>query len=561
VNDLDCDGFTGNGDTTGETDDCEISGTTQDPGSHLDEIWEFNVLEAGDYRFALCTSATSWDSYIFLMDGCCSGTILNDFSGDDDGCGTSAGLSRTDCIPLTPGVYYFMVEGWAATDFGPYTLTVECCNPCLFTCTDQEAEGVCYDGYDDVFNAGCNMWPVTPVASQNFNNQGPWPQTICGTSGTHLDGLGDPVRDTDWYEFTLLDTALVTYSGISNFDMTILIVQDTSVAQACSSLVIDSEVADPCSTAGLQICLRPGRYFAWVSVSSGLDAPCGSVYELTLNIEYDGCVLLPPAPEDCPTEYTMMGQLITGSSASTSEVTSYVSFDNFTGMPEPICDVHWWGIEQICCWEPCHEIFMDFVISFHADSSGWPQGVPICTYNRTIQGAPTTRLFNGDPIFYYETILNIDPELCCAMTDGWISIRGAGDPNCLFLWHQSVDGDGIAAQANAATGVFQPQLTADMAFCLTASPPPCDPAENLTVYLTAGLGNPILRWFAPITEDWNIYRSTVPNNTGDIDDASYVFVDTVTGSGDLEWTDPAAFSGGDSYVNYIVVPSCYELAR
>ena len=82
-------------------------------------------------------------------------------------------------------------------------------------------------------------------------------------------------------------------------------------------------------------------------------------------------------------------------------------------------------------------------------------------------------------------------------------------------------------------------------------------AEELTVYLTADLGNAILRWFAPVTNDWKVYRSNYPNNTGDIDDPSYVHVATVTGLGALEWIDPAPFAGGDSYVNYLVVPDCY----
>jgi hypothetical protein len=558
VNDLNCDGFTGTGNTTGATDDCEFAYVTQDstPPTHLDEIWQFNVLVAGDYRFSLCTTGISWDSFVFLTDACCGGTILNDIATSDDGCGVGGGLSRTTCIPLTVGTYYFMVEGWQSTDFGAYTLTVECCTPCVYTCTDTELEPVCYDGYDDTFNAGCNMWPVPPVASQNFNNAGPWPQTVCGSSGTHLDGGGNPVRDTDWYEFNLADTALVTYSGISSFPMTILIVQDTSAALACSSLVLDSDVADPCSTASLNLCLRPGRYFAWVSVSSGLDAPCGSKYEITLDLEYDGCVLLPPAPEICPEEYTQYGQLFTGTSAGTSEVSQgYQRFDNFSGVLEPICDVHWWGIEQVYegGWGPCHEIFMDFNISFHADSSGYPQGVPVCSYVRTVSGAPTTRVFNGDPIYYYETVLNIDPELCCELENGWISIQGASSPDCWFLWHTSADGN--LSSALASDGVWQANDTEDLAFCLTQAPPPCDPATDLTVYLTTGGGNAILRWIAPQAQDWKVYKSTDPNNDGDITDASYVYLTTVTGSGAMEWTDPAGY---DPYVNYIVVPTCYE---
>ncbi|MBU1637701.1 hypothetical protein KKC97_08570 [bacterium] len=556
---VDCEGYTGGGNTEFAGDDCEFAGTTQDGTTHVDEIWEIEILEAAEYRFSLCNTTPSWDTYMFLTTECCGGTYLDSYENADDGCGVSAGPSRTACVALDPGIVYLMVEGWQTSDSGAYTLEIECCEPCIFSCTDTEGEGDCYDGYDDVYNAGCNMWPITPVASQNFNNQGPWPQSVCGSSGTHLDSEDNPVRDTDWYEFTLLDTALVTYSGISEFNMTILIVQDTSASQACSSLVIDSDVADPCSLASLQVCLRPGRYFAWVSVSSGLDAPCGSQYEVTLDIEYDGCVLLPPAPEVCPEEYTQFAQLFNGSSAGTSELSlGYKRYENYEGCVEPICDVHWWGIEQFVTsdWEPCHEIFMDFIITFHADSSGYPEGVPVCTYNRTVSGAPTTRLFNGDPVYYYETILNIGEEECCVLENGWVSIQGASDPDCWFLWHTSIDGDFRSTFADA--NGWDDDYPNDLAVCLTAAPPPCDPAEELTVYLTAGLGNPILRWFAPIAEDWNVYRSTEPNNNGDITDPSYVYQATVTGSGDLEWTDPAPFAGGDAYVNYIVVPSCYE---
>lgn len=558
---VDCEGYTGTGNTTGAGDDCGFANDVQDSLDypHEDEIWEIEILEAGDYRFSLCNTDPEWDTFIFLTTGCCSGTYLNDYETSDDGCGVGGGPSMTACIPLEPGIVYLMVEGWNWGDSGPYTLDIECCAPCIVECTDTELEGDCYDGYDDVFNAGCNMWPVTPVASQNFNNQGPWPQTVCGTSGTHLDSQDNPVRDTDWYEFTLLDTALVTYSGVGEFPLTILIVQDTSAAQACSSSVITSDVADPCSTASIEVCLRPGRYFAWVSVSSGLDADCGSRYQITLNVEYDACILLPPAPEVCPEEYTQFGQLFNGSSAGTCEASlGYQRFENYTGCIEPICDVHWWGIEQVYDggWAPCHEVFMDFNISFHADSSGYPYGTPVCSYVRTVAGAPTTRLFNGDPVYYYETLLNIDPDLCCELEDGWIMIQGAGATDCWFLWHTSIDGD--YRSTLAVNGAWQTDYPNDLAVCLTAAPPPCDPAENLTVYLTAGLGNPILRWYAPIAEDWSVYRSTVPNNSGDITDPSYVYQTTITGSGDLEWTDPAPFAGGDAYVNYIVVPSCYE---
>ena len=139
---VDCTGYTGAGNTTDAGDDCEFAGTTQDGVTHVDEIWEIEILETADYRFSLCNTDPAWDTYMFLTSECCGGTYLNNYETTDDGCGIGGGPSRTACITLDPGNR--LSDGLKVgrkTDFGAYALDIECCDPCLFSCTDSEGEG------------------------------------------------------------------------------------------------------------------------------------------------------------------------------------------------------------------------------------------------------------------------------------------------------------------------------------------------------------------------------------------------------------------------------------
>ncbi|MBU1936693.1 hypothetical protein KKG05_04785, partial [bacterium] len=71
---VDCQGFTGLGNTSGAGNDCDTRASE-------DEIWEIEILEDGEYTFSLCNTNPMWDSYIYLDEEICG---LSHLAYDDD---------------------------------------------------------------------------------------------------------------------------------------------------------------------------------------------------------------------------------------------------------------------------------------------------------------------------------------------------------------------------------------------------------------------------------------------------------------------------------------------
>jgi hypothetical protein len=109
--------------------------------SGQDHIYEIDVTIADEYTFSLCTGPVNVNTQIYLKTGCCSGTTIVT---NDDGCGTTGGPARIDCVPLTEGTYWLIIEPRAAGGEGPYVLEV---SRCLNTCEQaQLADGVVDNG-------------------------------------------------------------------------------------------------------------------------------------------------------------------------------------------------------------------------------------------------------------------------------------------------------------------------------------------------------------------------------------------------------------------------------
>ncbi|MFH1010491.1 MAG: proprotein convertase P-domain-containing protein [bacterium] len=100
------------GTTCGALDDCNAR-------EGEDQMIAFQIPTTGQWNFTLCGSPW-WDSYIYLMNACCS-TIL---AADDDGCTGYAGHSAIWCRYLTAGTYFLDIEPFAPGYCGPFTLTV-----------------------------------------------------------------------------------------------------------------------------------------------------------------------------------------------------------------------------------------------------------------------------------------------------------------------------------------------------------------------------------------------------------------------------------------------------
>ncbi|MGB2986771.1 MAG: hypothetical protein WBE26_12930, partial [Phycisphaerae bacterium] len=154
-----------------------------------------------------------------------------------------------------------------------------------------------------------------------------------------------------------------------------------------------------------------------------------------------------------------------GWSAGVSEQSlGWLRYESFSGVVEPICDIHWWGIDLAWDgdWVECTENPMPFEIRFYQDAGGLP-GAEVCSYTATVTG-DFVMVTGGRDLWEYD----VEFDDCCDLTDGWVSIQGGGDPDCYFLWMSSDVGDasncfddGIAIQCGP------PDHGYDLSLCLT----------------------------------------------------------------------------------------------
>ncbi|MCP4582027.1 MAG: hypothetical protein GY839_10440 [candidate division Zixibacteria bacterium] len=191
-----------------------------------------------------------------------------------------------------PATYYLPVYTGVPMDF---CFDVTATDPCEIVdpagCI-AEGEGECYDGYNDHYNSGCNYEaapdPTPTVAIADGD-------TICGSSGTHLDSLGESVRDTDWYRFDLgADLREFRFGAVGEFPMQLLIIKANSEDCADYSIVQsgDSEVCDTLTISYT----GTGVYWLWAGPAAGESVNCSfGNYVCWVNItpplEYDAYVV------------------------------------------------------------------------------------------------------------------------------------------------------------------------------------------------------------------------------------------------------------------------------
>ncbi|MCX5768695.1 MAG: choice-of-anchor D domain-containing protein, partial [Candidatus Hydrogenedentes bacterium] len=153
-----------------------------------------------------------------------------------------------------------------------------------------------------------------------------------------------------------------------------------------------------------------------------------------------------------------------------------IPVDNFSGVTDPICDVHWWGFEMDASAFPCNRTPQNvFVITFYQDSGGMP-GTVACTRTVTATKTDTGLSYSADfgygaglqsyPLYRYDAVLSP----CCSLAAGWVSIAGKLGASlatgCAFVIVSSGGGDNVIFMDNGVT--FLPDV-GDMAFCLTAT--------------------------------------------------------------------------------------------
>ncbi len=156
--------------------------------------------------------------------------------------------------------------------------------PCLVECPPGSiAEGeVCpEDGYIDDFNGGCNS---TPPVFSTINNG----DVICGTASTFVFEGADH-RDTDWYEITVEEPTIITWSVVADFPVNIFIIDGSLGCNSYSVIAVGN--AAPCETATATAPVTQGTYWLWVGPSIFSGMPCGTTNNYVAWVEF---ILDPP---------------------------------------------------------------------------------------------------------------------------------------------------------------------------------------------------------------------------------------------------------------------------
>lgn len=143
--------------------------------------------------------------------------------------------------------------------------------------------------------------------------------------------------------------------------------------------------------------------------------------------------------------------------------------DNYYDISGPICGVRWWGVtvDFEDALFGCSDT--EFLITFHEDADG-PAPTPTCSYVVDATAKPTGAIWGDEVLPNSLELVEYSAALptCCALTNGWISIQGLGDPNCVFFWHTAA-GDGFSFYDwEESTEIFP----FDFGFCLTGTPTP-----------------------------------------------------------------------------------------
>ena len=175
-----------------------------------------------------------------------------------------------------PGYYYFPAYAVDA-DGNPvdYSVTFDVTDhtQCFIDCEENEGEGDCYEDYEDLYNGGCNSdgYPFQTLECG---------ETICGTSGVYLYN-GSAQLDMDWYQFTLDEPSIVTWTVQADFYASLWLLSGD-----CDNLTTEEhEYADECEQVTLTQVFEAGTYLAVVAPAISWDYECGVKYEATLTCE------------------------------------------------------------------------------------------------------------------------------------------------------------------------------------------------------------------------------------------------------------------------------------
>ena len=269
--------FLATGSTCGKTDDYEDTCLGYYDGGE-DLFYELTITEDVDIRIGL----DPVDTYTgFLLDDSCPpdpATCLAVSS-------ASSGPHATDCLSLTAGTYYIMVDTWPSPEcITSFDLTIEACEPCVVDCPPEGiAEDEVCGAAPDVVNGGCNSDPPVFTAI----NPG---ETVCAE--TWAEG---GTRDTDWFEAVLAESAVCTFSGTSTVaDMVMGYVPTVPVGTPdCSTISVIDPIDQgefPCDELSVSVEMGAGTHWFFAGAGNYYDNACANgPWDYTVALDCTPC--------------------------------------------------------------------------------------------------------------------------------------------------------------------------------------------------------------------------------------------------------------------------------
>lgn len=251
---------------------CPYTGSTSP-----DVVYKYMATFDGCISISLCNSY--YDTKVYVYED--AWTPGNPVACNDDNfdC-VNPPVSYTSWIPECPVYtghdYYIVVDGYGGA-CGDYVIEIDqvtCTPPCNIDCVgNDEGEPDCYDGYVDMYNAGCGSdpesWQLLPTS--------PVPYTICGTSGNYDDNYN---RDTDWFLMYPCGGVPITLTVEAEF---LVLFGFVDMRSGCAGAALYSYAyAGECEIVQLTEYLPMGQFAVWISTSGWLNVPCGKEYSLTV---------------------------------------------------------------------------------------------------------------------------------------------------------------------------------------------------------------------------------------------------------------------------------------
>jgi hypothetical protein len=263
--------FTATGNTCGFANDydyhCPYTNSTAP-----DVVYEFVPTADMDITVDLC--ASTYDTKVYVFEN----TVGNVIACNDDYCEYQSIVRN---VPVTAGnTYYIIIDGYGGS-CGTYNMTVSEYQPCVLECPAgamMEGEPDCYDGYNDIYNGGCNVpYPVFQIIEPTGEDI-----TICGTTGI-FQGDTALMRDTDWFWLDITETPHICLSGVAEVPCYFIIIDSRGGCAYGDMLAYG--IAGPCAPVS-DICYYcdPGAWWIWAGPSQwDPDIACGSRYNLTIS--------------------------------------------------------------------------------------------------------------------------------------------------------------------------------------------------------------------------------------------------------------------------------------